>query len=136
EDIIFDPNIFAIATGIEEHNNYSIEFLDVIKDIKQHLPHAMISGGVSNVSFSFRGNEVVREAIHSVFLYHAVKNGMDMGIVNAGQLAIYDSLPDELRNAVEDVILNRHAESTDNLLALAERYGGTKSEEQHTTLAQ
>ncbi|MGV3070457.1 dihydropteroate synthase, partial [Proteus mirabilis] len=122
EDIIFDPNIFAVATGIAEHNNYAVDFIEVCADIKSQLPYALISGGVSNVSFSFRGNDPVREAIHSVFLYYAVKNGMDMGIVNAGQLAIYDSLPDELRNAVEDVILNRHAESTDNLLALAERY--------------
>lgn len=136
EDIIFDPNIFAVATGIAEHNNYAVDFIEVCADIKSQLPYALISGGVSNVSFSFRGNDPVREAIHSVFLYYAVKNGMDMGIVNAGQLAIYDSLPDELRNAVEDVILNRHAESTDNLLALAERYRGTKSEEQHSTLAQ
>ena len=136
EDIIFDPNIFAVATGIAEHNNYAVDFIEVCADIKSQLPYALISGGVSNVSFSFRGNDPVREAIHSVFLYYAVKNGMDMGIVNAGQLAIYDSLADELRNAVEDVILNRHAESTDNLLALAERYRGTKSEEQHSTLAQ
>ena len=114
EDIIFDPNIFAVATGIAEHNNYAVDFIEVCADIKSQLPYALISGGVSNVSFSFRGNDPVREAIHSVFLYYAVKNGMDMGIVNAGQLAIYDSLPDELRNAVEDVILNRHAESTDN----------------------
>src|SRR5699024_9517594 len=122
EDIIFDPNIFAIATGIEEHNNYAIEFLDVIKDIKQHLPHAMISGGVSNVSFSFRGNEVVREAIHSVFLYHAVKNGMDMGIVNAGQLAIYEDIDAELKEKVIAVVLNENEGATEALLEIAERY--------------
>lgn len=136
EDIIFDPNIFAVATGIAEHNNYAVDFIEVCADIKSQLPYALISGGVSNVSFSFRGNDPVREAIHSVFLYYAVKNGMDMGIVNAGQLAIYDSLPDELRNAVEDVILNRHEESTDNLLALAERYRGTKNDEQNHQLAE
>ncbi len=97
EDIIFDPNIFAVATGIEEHNNYAVDFIEACSDIKEQLPHAMISGGVSNVLFSFRGNEPVREAIHAVFLYHAIRNGMDMGIVNAGQLAIYDDLPAELR---------------------------------------
>lgn len=126
EDIIFDPNIFAIATGIEEHNNYALDFIGACADIKQNLPHALISGGVSNVSFSFRGNDPVREAIHAVFLYYAIKNGMDMGIVNAGQLAIYDDLPAELREAVEDVVLNRHPQATDNLLALAERYRGSK----------
>ncbi|MGL5552841.1 MAG: dihydropteroate synthase, partial [Plesiomonas shigelloides] len=126
EDIIFDPNIFAIATGIEEHNNYALDFIGACADIKQNLPHALISGGVSNVSFSFRGNDPVREAIHAVFLYYAIKNGMDMGIVNAGQLAIYDDLPAELRDAVEDVVLNRHPQATDNLLALAERYRGSK----------
>lgn len=128
EDIIFDPNIFAIATGIEEHNNYAIEFLDVIKDIKQHLPHAMISGGVSNVSFSFRGNEVVREAIHSVFLYHAVKNGMDMGIVNAGQLAIYEDIDPELKEKVIAVVLNENEGATEALLEIAERYRNSSSE--------
>lgn len=128
EDIIFDPNIFAIATGIEEHNNYAIEFLDVIKDIKQNLPHAMISGGVSNVSFSFRGNEVVREAIHSVFLYHAVKNGMDMGIVNAGQLAIYEDIDPELKEKVIAVVLNENEEATETLLEIAERYRNSGGE--------
>lgn len=122
EDIIFDPNIFAVATGIDEHNNYAVDFIQACHAIKQQLPHALISGGVSNVSFSFRGNDPVREAIHAVFLYHAIKNGMSMGIVNAGQLAIYDDLPDALRAAVEDVVLNRSAEATDNLLALAEQY--------------
>lgn len=129
EDIIFDPNIFAIATGIEEHNNYAVDFIEACADIKQHLPHALISGGVSNVSFSFRGNDSVREAIHAVFLYYAIRNGMDMGIVNAGQLAIYDDLPAQLRDAVEDVVLNRRADSTENLLALAEKYRAAKSGE-------
>ncbi|HDL7801101.1 TPA: methionine synthase [Yersinia enterocolitica] len=129
EDIIFDPNIFAVATGIEEHNNYAVDFIEACADIKAELPHAMISGGVSNVSFSFRGNDPVREAIHAVFLYYAIRNGMDMGIVNAGQLAIYDDLSDELRNAVEDVILNRRDDSTERLLDLAEKYRGSKSDE-------
>ena len=126
EDIIFDPNIFAVATGIEEHNNYAVDFIGACSDIKAGLPHALISGGVSNVSFSFRGNDPVREAIHAVFLYHAIRNGMDMGIVNAGQLAIYDDLPVELRDAVEDVVLNRRADSTERLLGLAEKYRGNK----------
>jgi len=124
EDIIFDPNIFAIATGIEEHNNYAVDFIEAVKDIKQSLPHAMISGGVSNVSFSFRGNNPIREAIHAVFLYHAIKAGMDMGIVNAGQLAIYDDLPEELRERVEDVVLNRREDGTERLLDIAEKYKG------------
>ncbi|WP_445621705.1 methionine synthase [Kushneria sp. Sum13] len=122
EDIIFDPNIFAIATGIEEHNNYAVDFIEATRWIKQHLPHAMISGGVSNVSFSFRGNNTVREAIHSVFLYHAIHAGLSMGIVNAGQLAVYDDLPQELRDAVEDVVLNRREDATERLLDIAERY--------------
>lgn len=126
EDIIFDPNIFAVATGIEEHNNYAVDFIGACRDIKTELPHALISGGVSNVSFSFRGNDPVREAIHAVFLYHAIRNGMDMGIVNAGQLAIYDDLPAELRDAVEDVVLNRRADGTERLLELAEKYRGNK----------
>ncbi|PLR31142.1 methionine synthase [Chimaeribacter californicus] len=126
EDIIFDPNIFAVATGIEEHNNYAVDFIGACGDIKNELPHALISGGVSNVSFSFRGNDPVREAIHAVFLYHAIRNGMDMGIVNAGQLAIYDDLPAELRDAVEDVVLNRRADGTERLLDLAEKYRGNK----------
>ncbi|MBE0438484.1 MAG: methionine synthase [Gammaproteobacteria bacterium] len=124
EDIIFDPNIFAIATGIEEHNNYAVDFIEAVKDIKQALPHAMISGGVSNVSFSFRGNNPIREAIHAVFLYHAIRAGMDMGIVNAGQLAIYDDLPAELRELVEDVVLNRRDDATERLLDVAEQYKG------------
>lgn len=129
EDIIFDPNIFAVATGIEEHNNYAVDFIEAVADIKQNLPHAMISGGVSNVSFSFRGNNPVREAIHAVFLYHAIKNGMDMGIVNAGQLAIYSDIPEDLRVAVEDVIQNSDDGATERLLDIAEKYrgqGGTK----------
>lgn len=124
EDIIFDPNIFAVATGIEEHNNYAVDFIEATLWIKQNLPHAMISGGVSNVSFSFRGNEPVREAIHAVFLYYAIKNGMTMGIVNAGQLAIYDDIPAELKDAVEDVILNKRDDATDRLLDIAEQYRG------------
>jgi 5-methyltetrahydrofolate--homocysteine methyltransferase len=127
EDIIFDPNIFAVATGIEEHNNYAVDFIEATRVIKQTLPHAMVSGGVSNVSFSFRGNNTVREAIHSVFLYHAIKAGMDMGIVNAAQLAVYDDLPEELREAVEDVIQNRNPEATDLLLEIAPKYMGDGS---------
>ncbi|NVK41238.1 MAG: methionine synthase [Oceanospirillaceae bacterium] len=124
EDIIFDPNIFAIATGIEEHDNYAVDFIEATGWIKQHLPYAKISGGVSNVSFSFRGNNPVREAIHCVFLYHAIQKGMDMGIVNAGQLAIYDDLPEELRECVEDVVLNRREDGTERLLEIAEKYRG------------
>jgi 5-methyltetrahydrofolate--homocysteine methyltransferase len=127
EDIIFDPNIFAIATGIEEHNNYGLDFIEATREIKQTLPHALISGGVSNVSFSFRGNNPVREAIHAVFLYHAIQAGMDMGIVNAGQLAIYEDIPAELRDAVEDVVLNLHPHATEKLLEIAERYRGDGS---------
>ncbi len=124
EDIIFDPNIFAVATGIEEHNNYAVDFIQATRWIKQNLPYAKVSGGVSNVSFSFRGNNPVREAIHAVFLYHCVKEGMDMGIVNASQLAIYDDLPEELCERVEDVILNRRDDSTDRLLEIADKYRG------------
>lgn len=122
EDIIFDPNIFAVATGIAEHNNYAVDFIEAVKDIKDNLPHAMISGGVSNVSFSFRGNNPVREAIHAVFLYYCIKNGMDMGIVNAAQLAIYDDIPKELKDAVEAVVLNSSPDATDALLDVAEKY--------------
>jgi len=122
EDIIFDPNIFAVATGIEEHNSYGVDFIEATRQIKQTLPHCKVSGGVSNVSFSFRGNNPVREAIHAVFLYHAIKAGMDMGIVNAGQLAIYDELPQELRERVEDVVLNRRDDATERLLEIADRY--------------
>lgn len=124
QDIIFDPNIFAVATGIEEHNNYAVDFIEAARWIRENLPFASISGGVSNVSFSFRGNNPVREAIHSVFLYHAIKAGLNMGIVNAGQLAIYDDLPKELKDKVEDVILNRTPEGTENLLEIAEQYKG------------
>ena len=129
EDIIFDPNVFAVATGIEEHNNYAVDFIEATGWIKQNLPHAMISGGVSNVSFSFRGNEPVREAIHSVFLYHAIQQGMTMGIVNAGQMAIYDDIPKQLKDAVEDVILNQNQgtsgqDATEKLLEVAEQYRG------------
>ena len=126
EDIIFDPNIFAIATGIEEHNNYAVDFINATRWIKQHLPHAKISGGVSNVSFSFRGNDAVREAIHTVFLYHAIKAGMTMGIVNAGQLGVYDELDPELKERVEDVVLNRRRADgenpTERLVTFAETY--------------
>jgi 5-methyltetrahydrofolate--homocysteine methyltransferase len=134
EDIIFDPNIFAVATGIEEHNNYAVDFIEATRVIKQSLPYARISGGVSNVSFSFRGNEPVRRAIHSVFLYHAIAAGMDMGIVNAGDLPVYDQIDAELREAVEDVILNRKradgADPTEVLVDLAPRYKGQKGEAQ------
>ncbi|MEX3605519.1 MAG: methionine synthase [Burkholderia sp.] len=131
EDIIFDPNIFAVATGIEEHNNYAVDFIEATHWIKQNLPQAKISGGVSNVSFSFRGNDPVREAIHTVFLYHAIQAGMDMGIVNAGQLGVYADLDAELRERVEDVILNRREDSTDRLLEVADKFktGAAKKEE-------
>ncbi len=122
EDIIFDPNVFAVATGIEEHNHYGVDFIEATRTIRATLPHVHISGGVSNLSFSFRGNEPVREAMHSVFLYHAIKAGMDMGIVNAGQLALYEKIDPELRDACEDVVLDRRADSTERLLALAERF--------------
>ncbi|MGS2720455.1 methionine synthase [Paraglaciecola aestuariivivens] len=129
QDIIFDPNIFAVATGIEEHNNYALDFINATRRIRQTLPHVHVSGGLSNVSFSFRGNNPVREAMHSVFLYHAIKAGMDMGIVNAGQLEVYDQIPVELKDAVEDVILNRHDNATDKLLELAPKYqGGGKAQ--------
>ena len=123
-DIIFDPNIFAVATGIEEHDDYGVAFIEATRRIRDELPHAHVSGGVSNVSFSFRGNNPVREAMHSVFLYHAIAAGMDMGIVNAGQLAIYDEIPLDLREPVEDVILNRRPDATERLLETAERYKG------------
>jgi 5-methyltetrahydrofolate--homocysteine methyltransferase len=123
-DIIFDPNIFAVATGIEEHNAYGIDFIEATRRIKETLPNVLVSGGVSNVSFSFRGNNIVREAIHSVFLYHAIRAGMDMGIVNAGQLAIYEDLPANLRDAVEDVVLNRREDATEALLEVAEEFKG------------
>jgi 5-methyltetrahydrofolate--homocysteine methyltransferase len=131
EDIIFDPNIFAVATGIEEHNNYAVDFIEATRWIKQNLPYAKVSGGVSNVSFSFRGNDPVREAIHTVFLYHAIQAGMDMGIVNAGQLGVYAELDPELRERVEDVILNRRSDATDRLLEIADKFktGAAKKEE-------
>jgi 5-methyltetrahydrofolate--homocysteine methyltransferase len=122
EDIIFDPNVFAIATGIEEHDDYGVDFIEAVREISSTLPHAKTSGGISNVSFSFRGNNAVREAIHAVFLYHAIRAGLTMGIVNAGQLAVYDEIDEDLREAVEDVVLNRRPDSTERLLALAEKY--------------
>lgn len=125
EDIIFDPNIFAVATGMEEHNNYAVDFIDAARKIRENLPHAHVSGGLSNISFSFRGNDHVREAMHSAFLYHAIRAGMDMGIVNAGQLAIYEDIKPDLLEAVEDVLLNRRPDSTDRLLGLAEKYRGS-----------
>ena len=127
EDIILDPNVFAIATGIEEHNTYGVDFINACEYIKNELPWAMTSGGISNVSFSFRGNNTVREAIHAVFLYHAIRAGLTMGIVNAGQLGIYEEIPEELRNRVEDVVLNRRSDATERLLEVAEKYTGTGS---------
>jgi 5-methyltetrahydrofolate--homocysteine methyltransferase len=129
EDIVFDPNIFAVATGIEEHNGYGVAFIEATRQIRQTLPHAHISGGVSNLSFSFRGNEPVREAMHVVFLYHAIQAGMDMGIVNAGQLAVYEAIDPELREACEDVVLNRRGDATERLLAIAERFRGAGAKE-------
>lgn len=135
EDIIFDPNIFAIATGIEEHNNYGVDFIEATRWIRQNLPGAHVSGGVSNLSFSFRGNEPVREAMHSVFLYHAIKAGMDMGIVNAGQMIVYDDIDPELRQTCEDVVLNRDPGASERLLALAEKFRGKKTEGKEADLA-
>lgn len=129
EDIIFDPNIFAIATGIEEHDNYAVDFIEATRWIKQHLPGAKVSGGVSNVSFSFRGNDPVREAIHTVFLYHAIKAGMDMGIVNAGMIGVYDELDPELRERVEDVVLNRRKDAGERLVEIAERAKGAAKDD-------
>ncbi|MCI5105753.1 MAG: methionine synthase, partial [Pseudomonadales bacterium] len=123
-DIIFDPNVFAIATGIDEHNNYAVDFIECCRFIKENLPGALISGGISNVSFSFRGNNTVREAIHSVFLYHAIKAGLTMGIVNAGQLTVYDEIPEDLKTAVEDVVLNRNDSATEKLMEVAQNYSG------------
>ena len=128
EDIIFDPNIFAIATGIEEHANYAVEYIESVRRIKARFPRVLVSGGVSNVSFAFRGNDPVREAMHTVFLYHAIQAGMDMGIVNAGQLAVYDDIDPELRELVEDVVLNRRADATDRLLASASRWTGGRDD--------
>ncbi len=135
EDIIFDPNIFAVATGIEEHNNYGVDFIEATRWIRQNLPHAHVSGGVSNLSFSFRGNEAVREAMHAVFLYHAIQAGMDMGIVNAGQLAVYDQIDPDLRAACEDVVLNRREDATERMLEIAERFRGGAREEKVRDLA-
>ena len=135
EDIIFDPNIFAVATGIEEHNNYGVDFIEAAREIKRRFPLVHISGGVSNLSFSFRGNEPVREAMHSVFLYHAIKAGMDMGIVNAGQLAVYDDIPADLRELCEDVVLNRRPDATDRLLDAAARFKGEKGAGKKTDLS-
>ena len=128
EDIIFDPNIFAVATGIEEHDNYGVDFIEATRSIKETLPHAHISGGVSNLSFSFRGNDPVREAMHAAFLYHATRAGMDMGIVNAGQLAVYAEIPEDLRERVEDVVLNRRGDATERLLDVADSVRGQKKE--------
>jgi 5-methyltetrahydrofolate--homocysteine methyltransferase len=135
QDIIFDPNIFAIATGMEEHNNYGVDFIEAARWIRANLPGAHVSGGVSNLSFSFRGNEPVREAMHSVFLYHAIKVGMDMGIVNAGQMAVYDDLDPELREACEDVVLNRRPDAAERLLALAQKFQGHGKEKKEADLA-
>src|SRR5207245_2332654 len=125
EDIIFDPNIFAVGTGIEEHNNYAIAYLEAVRRIKETLPGALVSGGVSNLSFAFRGSATVREAMHSAFLYHAVKAGMDMGIVNPGQLAVYEDIPPDVLVAVEDVLFNRRPDATERLTKVAERTRGT-----------
>ena len=130
QDIIFDPNIFAVATGIEEHDNYGVDFIEATREIRQRMPLVHISGGVSNLSFSFRGNEPVREAMHSVFLYHAIAAGMDMGIVNAGQLAVYEKIDPELREACEDVVLNRRKDGTERLLAVAEKFRNVKGQAQ------
>jgi len=135
QDIIFDPNIFAVATGIEEHNNYAVDFINSCTYIKRELPHALISGGVSNVSFSFRGNDAVREAIHSVFLFHAIKAGLSMGIVNAGQLTVYDAIPVELKERVEDIILNRRTDATDRLMEIAGKYNGETTTETQEDLS-
>ena len=135
QDIIFDPNIFAVATGMEEHNGYGVAFIEAARWIRQNLPHAHVSGGVSNLSFSFRGNEAVRQAMHSVFLYHAIAAGMDMGIVNAGQIAVYDDLDADLREACEDVVLDRRADAAEHLLALAERHRGQGKEKKETDLS-
>src|ERR1700693_2079473 len=135
EDIIFDPNIFAIATGIEEHNGYGLAYIEAVRWIRKNLPHAHVSGGVSNLSFSFRGNEPVREAMHSVFLYHAIQAGMDMGIVNAGQMAVYDDLGPELRTACEDVVLNRRPDASERMLGVAQRFHGHGREAKEADLA-
>jgi 5-methyltetrahydrofolate--homocysteine methyltransferase len=135
QDIIFDPNVFAVATGIEEHNNYGVDFIEATRWIRKNLPHAHVSGGVSNLSFSFRGNDTVREAMHAVFLYHAIQAGMDMGIVNAGQLVVYDQIESELRERCEDVVLNRRRDATERMLEIAERFRGGAREERVRDLA-
>ncbi len=129
EDVVFDPNIFAVATGIDEHNGYGVAFIEAARRIRAELPHAHVSGGVSNLSFSFRGNEAVREAMHAVFLYHAIQAGMDMGIVNAGQLAVYETIDPDLREACEDVVLNRRADATERMLTIAERFRSAGAKE-------
>ncbi|MDP4255311.1 MAG: dihydropteroate synthase, partial [Bacteroidota bacterium] len=135
QDIIFDPNIFAIATGMEEHSGYGLAFIEATRWIRSNLPNAHVSGGVSNLSFSFRGNEEVRQAMHSVFLYHAIKAGMDLGIVNAGQIAVYDDLDPELRDACEDVVLNRRPDAAERLLNLAKKFHGAGQEAREVDLA-
>ena len=124
EDIIFDPNILTVATGIDEHNNYAVDFFKATKWIKENLPNAKVSGGVSNVSFSFRGNNALREAMHSAFLYHAIKAGLDMAIVNAGQITIYEQIPMKLRKAIEDVLFNTHLDATEKLLEVSNEFSG------------
>src|SRR3984885_3631882 len=135
QDIIFDPNIFAIATGLEEHNNYGVDFIEATKEIKALMPLTKISGGVSNLSFSFRGNDTVRDAMHAVFLYHAIRAGMDMGIVNAGQMIVYDDIDPELRQTCEDVILNRDPGASERLLQLAEKFRGKEKQTKEQDLA-
>jgi 5-methyltetrahydrofolate--homocysteine methyltransferase len=135
QDVIFDPNVFAIGTGIDEHRGYAVSFIEACRWITDNLPHARVSGGISNVSFSFRGNNPIREAIHTVFLYHAIRAGLTMGIVNAGQLGIYQEIPDELREKVEDLVLNRRSDATERLLAVADRYGGRASESEGPDLS-
>ncbi len=130
EDIIFDPNVFPIATGIEDHNNFSHDYIHAVAEIKKTLPHALTSGGVSNMSFSFRGNNPMREAMHSVFLYHAIEKGMDMGIVNAAQLAVYGELPEDLRGRIEDAVFNRRPDATERLLEIAD---GAEGQVRETT---
>ncbi|HEY4582222.1 MAG TPA: dihydropteroate synthase, partial [Lysobacter sp.] len=135
EDIVFDPNVFAIATGIEEHDGYAVAFIEAARELRRRFPHSHVSGGVSNVSFSFRGNEPVRQAIHVVFLYHAIRAGMDIGIVNAGALPLYDDLDPVLRERVEDVVLNRRSDATERLLEIADRFKGRKGEKKTEDLA-
>src|SRR6185503_10788802 len=129
QDIIFDPNVLTVGTGIEEHADYGVDFLRATEWIKQHLPHAKVSGGISNVSFSFRGNQLVREAMHSAFLYHAIRSGMDMGIVNPTMLEVYDEIPKDLLERVEDVLLNRREDATERLLEFAETVKGSAKKE-------